>query len=452
MAGFPGAWHSVERVYGSTQLGRFLGRIAVAVAAVASAAAACGGDDGGSGSEFGGGTGGTSSAGTSGAAGSGGLLQTDATGGTSAFDAAGGVSGFGMGGSGVGGSGGCDLANCKPPAPATPCCIVDLCGGDWGQGCQPFFSGTGGGAPVAHFCNEPPPPGAQLAAPPPTYGGTCPTIVDGKKGAMNTLVSSGVQRQFMVALPEGLQATEKLPVVFLWHWLGGDAVNFFNKANAGVATNQQRFIAVFPEDKGDLPLKWPYEITASPARLDEELRFFDDMYACVAQQFNVQKECIATGGMSAGGLFTGQLAGMRSQYVASFVALSGGTGGVVRPWANPPHKSPGVVVWGGPGDLCGLSFEQTSRDLQGALSAGGHFQIECIHNCNHSEPPFETPMGQTKFAAIWNFVFDHPYWLGAGQSPYNGKTLPAGWPSWCAIGAGASTPRTAPCQVPTQCI
>ena len=433
-----------------SRYGALARRLFVGAVLVAASASACGGGNDESGSTIGasGDGGSVSTGGTGGST----IVQTDAAGGTVQFDAAGGTSGFGGTGGGQGGTGGCDLANCHPPAPAVPCCIVDLCGGDWGDGCQPFFGGTGGGAPVDHYCNAAPPGGAQLAAPPPTYAGQCPQLVDGKKGGINTITSSGAQRQFMLAIPEGLQPTEQLPVVFLWHWLGGDAVNFFNKANAGVATNQQRFIAVFPEDKGDLPLKWPYEVTASPVRMEEEFKFFDDMYACIAQQFSVQKECVATGGMSAGALFTGQLAAARSQYIASFVSFSGGTGGVVRPWGAPPKKAPAVVLWGGPGDLCGLSFEQTSLDLGNALTSGGHFLVECIHNCNHSEPPFDAPPGLTKFGAAWEFVFDHPYWLGPGQSPYQMSGLPAGWPSWCAIGQGNAIPRTAPCQIPTQCI
>ena len=426
-------------------------RIVASACMVGGFSAACGGDDG-QGNTFGGG-GSSGRKGAGGAAGSG-VITPDAAGG-SRFDAAGGTRPFGGAGpGGNGGSGTCDLANCRPPAPAVPCCIFDLCGGDWGTGCQPFggSAGSGGGAPVDHLCNHAPPAGAPQAAPPPSYSGTCPQLVDGASGAINTIVSSGAPRRFMMGIPGNLQPSEVLPVVFLWHWLGGDSVNFYNKASAGFATNQQRFLAVFPDAKGDLPLKWPYEVTAAEPRMQEEYRFFDDMYACIAQQFPVQRNCIASGGVSAGALFTDQLAGARSQYIASFASLSGGTGGVIRPWPNPPHKAPAIVLWGGPGDLCGINFEQASRSLEQSLTAGGHFMIECIHNCNHSEPPFDTTPGFTKYAPVWNFVFDHPYWMGPGQSPYAQSGLPAGWPSWCAIGAGRASPRTASGCIPTQCI
>jgi hypothetical protein len=51
----------------------------------------------------------------------------------------------------------------------------------------------------------------------------------------------------------------------------------------------------------------------------------------------------------------------------------------------------------------------------------------------------------TKYAGMWQFAFDHPFWLPAGQSPYTSKSLPTGMPDWCAIGAGNAVPRTGPC-------
>jgi predicted esterase len=426
------------------------GRLGTAAAGLPLAVAlACGSDDPKD-NTFGDPSGGSGGSTLGGSAGTGAVIGVGGSGNTPGFDAAGGTNwntgGTGQGGNGQGGGAGCIAANCPPPpAPAVPCCIVDLCGGDWGQGCQPFEAsgGSGGGVPVHHPCNDPPPPGAQVAAPPPAYGGVCPQLVDSAAtGADNVIVSSGNQRHFKMAVPGNLDPSEQLPVVFLWHWLGGDGINFLNKASAAIATNQERFIAIFPEAKGDLPLKWPYAVT-DVGRLQEEFKFFDDMYACVAQQFNVQPNCIATGGVSAGALFTDQLAQARSQYFSSFMSMSGGTGQEgILPWIDPAHKAPAVVLWGGPGDFCGLAFEPTSKDLENQLTAGGHFMIECVHNCGHSEPPFPKPDPYTKYHVLWQFVFDHPYWLGAGQSPYNQSGLPAGWPSWCGIGIGSAGPAS----------
>jgi predicted esterase len=307
-------------------------------------------------------------------------------------------------------------------------------------------SGQGGGGYsfVMASCNDTPPAGAKLAPDPKKYsGGTCPTLVDGH----NAFPSGAAMRDFRLVSPVDKKPDERLPVLFLWHWLGGSADDFYERGQIQLAADTQRFIAVIPESKGDIQFKWPFDILQSQGRMDEEFAFFDDMLACVSEQFNVNKECVGSAGVSAGALFTGQLAGGRGEYLSSIVSLSGGTGGsLIKPFANPEHRMPAVVLWGGPTDNCFqvMNFEQTSTDLEKNLDTRGHFFVECIHNCGHAEPPLDAPLGLSTYAPMWQFVLDHPYWLGAGESPYaNG--LPKDMPAWCGVGTGSSTPRTGTC-------
>ena len=113
------------------------------------------------------------------------------------------------------------------------------------------------------------------------------------------------------------------------------------------------------------------------------------------------------------------------------------------------------MLWGGDGpptmdgnkDILGcfgigMDFSVASRDLEAGLATDGDFMIECRHNCGHVEPPLDAPPGESKFAALWDFALNHPYWLPVGQSPYLTTGLPATMPSWCAIGAGNSIPRS----------
>jgi predicted esterase len=296
---------------------------------------------------------------------------------------------------------------------------------------------------VMASCSDTPPPGATLAPDPKKYtGGTCPALVSGH----NPFPSGSATRDFRLVLPADIKPEERFPVLFLWHWLGGSADDFYEKGQIQLAADTQRFIAVIPESKGDL-FKWPFEVSQTQARMDEEFTFFDDMLACVSEQFNVNKECVASSGVSAGALFTGQLAGFRGEYLSSIVVLSGGTGGsLIKPFANPEHRMPAIVLWGGPTDNCYgvMNFEQTSKDLEKNLEARDHFFVECIHNCGHAEPPLDPQPGLSSYAPMWQFVLDHPYWLEPGQTPYaNG--LPKEMPAWCGIGTASATPRTGTC-------
>jgi hypothetical protein len=175
-----------------------------------------------------------------------------------------------------------------------PFAIVAACGGSSSSGGSGTSTGDGGAessTTVFTSCHDAPPPGF---TPPklPTYAGTCPTLgptpIDAGAGSVppeNDIMSSGAMRQFKLVTPNDIKPGEKLPVVFLWFWLGGTAQAFIDRADVINAAQQQRFIAVVPEAKGDVTFKWPFSALDSQPRMQEEFVFFDDMLACVAQQF-----------------------------------------------------------------------------------------------------------------------------------------------------------------------
>ena len=303
--------------------------------------------------------------------------------------------------------------------------------------------------PPTGLCGMAPPDGAQMPAPLPVYtGGTCPSLGPG----LNAITSSGNARTFHVVVPSDLQPGETLPVAFLWHWLGGSATDFIEKADAQNAVDQLRFIAIAPEEKGDLLFRWPFSAADSDARMQEEFVFFDDMLACVAESYPIDNACVTSVGVSAGALFTSQLGWGRGDYLSSISVLSGGTGGLAKPWNGSPHIMPALVLWGGPDDNCAglFSFVTTSQNLESSLQADGHPVVECIHNCGHSEPPFTAPEGLTPYTGMWQFFLDHPFWLEDGETPWSTGT-PEALPEWCALGVGAATPRMGECENSSAC-
>jgi predicted esterase len=267
--------------------------------------------------------------------------------------------------------------------------------------------------------------------------------------AFTSITSSGVARTFLVYRPTTIAPGEKLPIVFLYHWLGGSPDDMASKLEVQAAVDARRFIGVIPAPKGDALFRWPFEATQSQGRVDEEAKFFDDMLACVGASLPANKECVSSVGVSAGALWTAQLATLRSERLASMVSLSGGVDGVVRGWNTTPHRLPALVLWGGSNDMYPsnvpiMNFQNASKSLIGDLAKDGHYILECTHNCGHAVPPFDVPApasGGLLFDPVWRFVLDHPYWLGASKSPYSGKPLPAAYPSWCGQGAGSAVPR-----------
>lgn len=320
-------------------------------------------------------------------------------------------------------------------------------------------------------CNGPAPAGYTPPVLPTYAGAACPMLSLTPSGTdagyappendiATTYAGTTAMRQFKLVTPTDLGPSERVPVIFLWFWLGANAQDFIDRAAVVAAAQQQRFIAVVPEKKGDVLFTWPFASTDSADRMKQEFQFFDDMLACVAARFpgNVNASCIASAGVSAGALFTDQLAPARSNVIASFLSLSGGVSGslpsctvsglsCLKPWTKPVRDLPGLVLWGGSMDTCVvIDFEPGTKNLETALEREGSFFVECEHNCAHSQPPFDTPPGMTEYAAFWDFVYAHPYWLPAGESPYKSGGLPSTFPSWCSTkGAGTAVERTGAC-------
>ncbi len=311
--------------------------------------------------------------------------------------------------------------------------------------------------PTLPLCGTEPPPGATLAPELPSYAGpgTCPTLETGA-GTLNVMTTDHGDREFFLVTPSDYAPGEQLPVIFMYHWLGGDAVDFYERAEAQYAADYYRFIAIIPEGRTSadgVPFRWPFSIADDDAQLDEEFAFHDDLLACVEEQFGVDKECVSTMGVSAGAMFSAMLASRHGEHLASFISLSGGTGGdLVKPWVPAAHRMPAMVLWGGRSDVClGVNFDLNSMQMEAALEADGHFVLECVHNCTHATPPFApSEPSLPTYAPAWEFFLDHPFWLADGVSPYADYaaatgSLPAAWPDWCAIGAGNAMIRQGEC-------
>lgn len=307
-----------------------------------------------------------------------------------------------------------------------------------------------GDPPMLPLCGTEPPPGAQLAPPLPTYAGSCPIL---EPGQLNLIETGGGERSFILVVPSDLADDEVLPVMVMFHWLGADADSFYERAEAQAAVDHYRFIAIIPNgrDVEDLvPFRWPFAVTDFDFLMEQDFDFFDDMLACVAEQFSVDKECVSAMGVSAGAMFSSMLASRHGDNLASYISLSGGVGGLVKPWQTGGNVMPAMVLWGGADDFCiAIDFATASQQLEMDLEAAGHPVVECIHNCTHATPPFEAPIDQPDlptFAPSWEFLLAHPYWLEPGYSPYQEfDAMPAPWPDWCAYGAGNAVERVGEC-------
>ncbi len=276
--------------------------------------------------------------------------------------------------------------------------------------------------------------------------GTCPVLVGGRTSSTSVVTgftTQGVERTFRLLVPSTYDGTRPFPVMFAWHWLNASSRSFVREGELDTAIEELDFIAVLPDKKlrpdgnKQYVFDWPFAEPTGQG-IEEELVFFDDLLACVSQQYNVDARRIYGVGVSAGALWLTHLSTTeRVHHFAAIESLSGGLGEVGGAWrmdyAPQPNKFPAMVLWGGPTDRLILDFDRASRRYRDALIADGHFVLECIHTAGHAMPPITAPTGQTRFYAMWRFLLDHPYGLLPGESPYQTSGLPADMPSWCTI-------------------
>ncbi|MEW5742680.1 MAG: hypothetical protein AB1938_27430 [Myxococcota bacterium] len=352
--------------------------------------------------------------------------------------------------SGDGGADAGSASDAGPDAGATDSGAPDSGAEDAGPGDAGFHDGgssdAGSPGPDAGSPDAGTDGGVRRQPPPlPSYsGGVCPTLNGGPTRAQGTntgFQSAGDARDFYLLVPPGCSTAQPCPVVFGYHWLNASGNSVVEDADLESAILQYRFIAVVPENLMNGSNKaytfdWPFvEVMNAP----KELRLFEDILACVGQQFGVDASRVHVFGASAGGLWTTYLSTTPTvDRVASVLVVSGGLGEVLGVWSIPfvpqPNKFPAFIIWGGPTDWLGVDFHRASQRYRDALRADSHAVVACTHTEGHKIPPFPQPAdGGTLFAGFWDFFRDHPYGLPPGVSPWQTSGIPATLPSYCAL-------------------
>ncbi|MFO0634680.1 MAG: hypothetical protein U0168_17695 [Nannocystaceae bacterium] len=288
--------------------------------------------------------------------------------------------------------------------------------------------GTGGDAFDAGLCGEAPPGGSPVPPPPPAYsGGACPML---QPGYNTGFVAGGLSREFALIVPDAADATGTYPLLFAWYHISGNAMDFVDEVDAQALADEARAIIVVPQDSGMFDAKWP-DTPLDIGQSGVDLAMFDDLYACISQQFAINSQCVSSIGVSAGGLWTSYLGTVRGQYLASDLTISGGhPTEFVGPWWpwTAPRKFAALVMWGGPSDMLGIDFNAASLHLVDEYTGNGNFLLRCEHTGGHGLPP---PGDGDPLATAIDFVRNHPYWLD-GASPLD-MGLPDFYPSFCTV-------------------
>lgn len=191
----------------------------------------------------------------------------------------------------------------------------------------------------------------------------------------------GTKRHFAYYVPDSYDPGKPIPLLFMFHGLGGD----HSEKSGGSAENKyygwqssahkNGFIVLFPDSlKGTFGKHWDIPFDGSDSSMD--LPFIDEMLVWAKSKFNISTSQIFTTGHSFGAFFSYYVARWRSNDIAAFAEHSGGLklGGFFSVAKVPSGPSPKPKLHGillhAPDD--GLARYSSTQDLYDQLVANKH--------------------------------------------------------------------------------
>lgn len=278
----------------------------------------------------------------------------------------------------------------------------------------------------------------------------CSKLTTGKNSG---LVIDGIERSFLLDVPDDAATAGPLPVVFNWHGLGDTASNMRTLFSGAVNGPDYKFILVTPEDSAyklsamgqSFVLDWD-AFTADEK--NREVRLYDEVLSCLKTKYSVDPDRVHCAGFSIGSIVCDMIGTLRGDTYASSATYSGG-------YLNDPDNYDAmmayVVKWpeytvanryaqlflhGGTqdtyplGGLITIHFDQYAIHDSAYLGSKGHDNVLCNHGKGHTAPAGFSQANLVKFLA------DHP--RTAQQSPYRSAGLPATFPDYCEFVTGTN--------------
>ena len=261
----------------------------------------------------------------------------------------------------------------------------------------------------------------------PAIMGTCPKLAPG----MNT--ETIVNPKGGTALPTLIQAgtpgETKGALVFAWHGSGGTSAS----AMAGVPSNAVQDIMatggiiVAPQSPNMMRSGQTDICPPMNAWYIEDLDTADLIVSCAIKNNNVDPHKIYATGCSAGGLMSGTMGLMRSEYVAAVAPNSGGINYMNSRMLSDKSRSPAsFLMHGGSSDMVIISFAQSSGwyEDQAKMATKPGLLVDCNTGAGHCGAPADL------ISDSWTFMKAHPF--GVTPEPY-ASGLPSGFPTYCTV-------------------
>ena len=140
-----------------------------------------------------------------------------------------------------------------------------------------------------------------------------------------TLVHDGIDREYIIYIPNSYDGTSAVPLLFNFHGFGGSASQFINDADMRAEAEANSFILVYHQGSClNGASHWnPCPIDGDNKSTADDVGFVEAMISEISSQYNLDMERIYAAGYSNGGMMAYGLANYKSDLIAAVASVSG---------------------------------------------------------------------------------------------------------------------------------
>jgi len=152
-----------------------------------------------------------------------------------------------------------------------------------------------------------------------------------------TLVHDGINREYVLYIPNSYDGTSAVPLMLNFHGFGGSASDYMQEADMRSLAEADTFILVYPQGScSDGSSHWNACPNGGDNKSDaDDFGFVESMINEISSQYNIDMERIYAAGYSNGGMMAYGLAHYKSDLIAAVASVSGVMLDCIGPTSHP---------------------------------------------------------------------------------------------------------------------
>ena len=160
---------------------------------------------------------------------------------------------------------------------------------------------------------------------------------DDSTSNFQTIIHEGINREYVLHVPDSYDDSFSVPVVLNFHGFSGDAYQYMNEADMRILSESENFILIYPQG---LYLDGEPHWNACPNGGDnksdvDDFGFIETLIEEISSNYNIDLERIYAVGYSNGGMMAYGLANHKSELIAAVASVSGAMLDCTGPVSHP---------------------------------------------------------------------------------------------------------------------